>query len=151
MPKMSKEQRELVSKLVCQEAAAVINKKYGGVLKKFEATVGHTGTYRSPIYHVGIRLSGDEGVATKIRKEHTSKAIRNGAYKISVSAGGYPTVTLHESVNKGIAAVMKPIRAIEDKVREFNNKMDTEFMLTTSFDGVDDISQFIKDFTAGIK
>lgn len=147
---MNKEQRILVSKLICEAAIKNLTKKFGKTLKEFKAEIVLSRNWHQDSANLSLKFDDDTLLTTKKVKAMLSKAYRDGEYTVKLNPVGKLEAVFNKSVINRKNWLIKPVSDLRTAVREFNLKLENDFMLQTSFAGIEDVQDFIKTFAKNI-
>jgi len=150
MAKMNKEQRKILSKAVCNKAIERLTRLYSQVITNHKLTFDVTKYYSAECYHLNISRSCSTR-STPAIKPIVKKAFDAKQYTVKLDKDGLLQPAFYKSVLQQIARAKKPINSVEKAVKEFNDRMETEFIMKTSFNDLNDITGFMTAFTTKIK
>jgi len=146
MAKMNKEQRVLLSKMVCTAAIDAFYKKFSKSFKEYKISISlsrHWGN-SSDLHYITLNDNYEETcpAVTRVKAKH----FKLNNYKSSFKSGHIVSI-FNTRAQKEINQVIKARTMVVQQVTAFNNKMETDFLLKTTFDDIVDIQQFVIAFT----
>lgn len=147
MAKMNKEQRSLVSKMICEAAVKALTKKHFKSLKTFNCTIELKRAWGdNPIHDIVLDLPIRCKLSTALGEQLT----KNKEYIVTCDKNGTPHIAFNAKAEKELEKQKAPLIAIRADINKFNTTMATKYILTTSFTSVDDVHEFIKEFSKNL-
>lgn len=147
---MNKEQRTVLSKAICEKAIERLTYLYGSIIKAHNLKLNTYKSYSDSIYTIIVNNPDYPNNSPAI-KPIVLAAIKAGNYTVKFTERGYLEASFTRLINNKIKNLSKPKQKVKQAAKAFNLRMETEFMLKTSFDDLSDIQGFMAAFASKIK
>ena len=146
--KMNKEQRNIISKMVCDAFAKKVENNNKKIFKDFDLKANVRCYYNEAVFKIDLTDSQCRSHNPAYIK--LAKTLFNKKEYTVTFYNGYLNVKFNKKAEQLLNNALNPKRIVEDIIDNFNDKMKTEFMLQTSFNDITDINKFIKEFVKSI-
>lgn len=147
--RMNKEQRLLISKMVCEKVAEKIKNKHKQVFKDYKLSIKAHCYYNSNIFQIDLYNRDSDTIVSPEYTKLTKLLFKQKEYTVTLK-GKHLNVTFTKKAKQQLSKIPDHRKKVEKEIDNFNEKMKTEFILQTSFNDINDIKDFVQEFVKSI-